>query len=250
MMVNPAVEKILSDVSRFSTVSERLATVAEQLPEQISDERDKTIEQISKEMSKLRIATINQTMKEVEKWSDVTLNKIMEQVAVQRSDAIDHLMDRLGDERKKTLEDLLTEEQRIKGLVSELRLTLTEGNNLLVSANMLTEKFNTGEPSAKTDDSEPFDINAYRNTAAEVSKTVEKLTVLIETTNRLVESLGPEGLLPQFVKAIDNVEREGEELVDHTVRQTILLIGIGMVAYIIARLVYSYLNKRLIESRV
>jgi hypothetical protein len=56
-------------------------------------------------------------------------------------------------------------------------------------------------------------------------------------------------LLPQLIKAIDDVERESEELVDHTVHQVILLIVIGMVAYIVARLIYSYLNKKLIESR-
>jgi len=252
LLVNPELAPILSDLNRFTTVSERMANVVEDFPEQISIERDKTIEQISQEMSKLRSATIDQTMKEVEIWSDVTIKKIMEQVDVQRSAAIDQFMNRLGDERKNALEDILAEEQRIKGLVSELRLTLTEGNNLLQSASTLSTQLNldlsksAGQPA----DSEPFDIRAYQATTAEVAKTVVKLTTLVEMTNRLVGALGTEGLLPQFVKALDNVEREGEELVDYTVRQTILLIAIGMVAYIIGRLVYSYLNKRLIESRV
>ena len=83
----------------------------------------------------------------------------------------------------------------------------------------------------------------------EVGHTTDKLTRLAESATRLVGTDGLEKLLPQLIKAIDNVERESEELVDHTVRQVILLIGIAMVAYIFARLIYSYLNKRLIESR-
>lgn len=79
--------------------------------------------------------------------------------------------------------------------------------------------------------------------------TTDKLTRLAGSTNRLVGKDGLEKLWPQLIKAIDNVERESEELLEHTVHQVILLIGIGMAAYIVARLIYSYLNKRLIESR-
>lgn len=192
MIVNPEAQKILTDVHSFSSVSERLANIAEQLPD-----------------------------------------KIMDQVAIERKAAIDQLMDRLVGERKIAFEELKAEEQQIKGLVSQLRLALAEGNNLLVSATALTEKLNL-------DLGEPAD--------AEESNTIEKLTTLVEETNRLVNSVGLEELLPQLIKAIDDVERESEELVEHSFRQGILLIVIGMVAFIIAKLVYNYLNKRLIES--
>ena len=147
------------------------------------------------------------------------------------------------------LEALLVEEQRLTVLVTELRKALEEGNKVLASANTLTEKFGIGDPSGGSGDSKPFDISDYQATVVEVGHTTDKLTKLAESTNRLVGTDGLEKLLPQFIKAIDDVERESEELVDHTVRQVILLIGLGMVAYIIARLIYSYLNKRLIESR-
>jgi hypothetical protein len=45
------------------------------------------------------------------------------------------------------------------------------------------------------------------------------------------------------------VGNEGEELIDHSFRQAVLLILIAMGAYVIARLIYNYLNKKLIESR-
>ena len=158
-------------------------------------------------------------------------------------------MNRLIGQQKNVLEALLVEEQRLTGLVTELRKALEEGNKALVSANTLTDKFGLGQPSDSPGDGKPFDIDDYKATVVEVANTADKLTRLAESTTRLVGTDGLEKLLPQLIKTIDDVGRESEELVDHTVRQVILLIGIGMVAYIVARLIYSYLNKRLVESR-
>jgi len=238
LLVNPDANKILQDFHSFSDVSQRMATVAEQLPDKLMED-----------MSKLRRETVNQVMKEVNIWSDVTLDKVMAQVAVEREAFISQFMNRLIGEQKTAIDALLVEEQRLSGLVAELSKALEEGNKVLVSANTLTDKFGIGDPSDSPGDAKPFDIDDYQATVVEVANTADKLTRLAESTTRLVGTDGLEKLLPQFIKAIDDVERESEELVDHTVRQVILLIGIGMVAYIIARLIYSYLNKRLIESR-
>jgi len=77
MILNPEIQKILANVDNFSEVSNRLADVAEQLPDQISEERDKTVHQVTKEIEKLRLATINQVMKEVYQWTDTTLANVM-----------------------------------------------------------------------------------------------------------------------------------------------------------------------------
>jgi hypothetical protein len=238
LLVNPDALKILQDLHSISDVSQRMATVAEQLPDKLMED-----------MSKLRRQTVNQVMKEVNIWSDVTLDKVMAQVAVEREAFISQFMNRLIGEHKTAIDALLAEEQRLTGLVTELTKALEEGNKVLVAADTLTDKFGIGDPSDSPGDGKPFDIDDYKATVAEIGNTTDKLTRLAESTTRLVGTDGLEKLLPQLIKAIDDVERESEELVDHTVRQVILLIGIAMVAYIIARLVYSYLNKRLIESR-
>jgi hypothetical protein len=229
MIVNPEAQKVLADVHTFSKVSQRLANVAEQLPEQLM-----------KDLSKLRWQTVNQIMKEINKWSDATLDNVMAKVAVEREAFINQFMNRLIGEQKIALEALLTEEQRVTGLVTELRKAIEGANNLLLTADTLTEKFNVGEPSADPKDSKPFDIKEYQDTIAEV-------TTLVESTNRLVTSVGLEELLPQLIDAIDRVESESEELIDHSFRQAIFLILIAMGAYVIARLIYNYLNKKLIN---
>jgi hypothetical protein len=239
LLVNPDAQKTLQDLHQFSDSSQRLAAVAEQLPDKLMAD-----------MSKLRQQTVNQVMKEVNIWSDATIDKVMADVAVEREAFIDQFMHRLIGEQKNVLEALLVEEKRLTGLVTELRKALEEGNKALVAADALTDKFGISDPSDSPVDSKPFDIADYQATVAEIGNTTDKLTRLTESATRLVGTDGLEKLLPQFIKAIDDVERESEELVDHTVRQVILLIGIGMVAYILARLIYSYLNKKLIESRI
>jgi hypothetical protein len=91
-------------------------------------------------------------------------------------------------------------------------------------------------------DSKPFDIKEYQDTIAEV-------TTLVETTNQLVGTVGLEKLLPELLKAIDQVGNEGEEIIDHSFRQGFFLIPISMGAYIIARLIYNFLNQKLIRSQ-
>ena len=231
LLVSPETNKILADIHTVSTVSERMATVAEQLPDQLM-----------KDISKLRVQTVNQVMKGIDQWSEKNLNDVFARVAIERGEFIDQFMNRLIGEQKNALEALLTEEQRVTGLVTELRKTIEGSNNLLLTVSTLTDKFKVGEPSPEPKDSKPFDIKEYQDTIAEV-------TTLVETTNQLVGTVGLEKLLPELVKAVDQVGNEGEELIDHSFRQGILLILIAMGAYVIARLIYNYLNKKLIESR-
>jgi hypothetical protein len=231
LLVSPETNKILADIHTVSTVSERMATVAEQLPDQLM-----------KDISKLRWQTVNQVMKGIDEWSEKTLNDVFARVAIERGEFISQFMDRLIGEQKNALEAILIEEQQATALVTEIRKAIEGSNTLLLTANTLTEKFSVGDPSAEPKDSKPFDIKDYQDTIAEV-------TTLVESTNRLAGTVGLEELLPQLVKAIDQVGNEGEEIIDHSFRQGVLFILIAMGAYVIARLIYNFLNKKLIESR-
>ena len=231
LLGSPETGKILADIHTFSKVSERMAKVAEEMP-------DKLV----KDVSKMQNQIINRTMATMDKWTSVTLDKVMEEVAIEREAFIDQFMNRLWGERKNALEVLLNEEHRIAELVVELRKMIEEGNNLLLTVNTLSEKFEAKEPSAEPKASKPFDIKEYQDTISEV-------TTLVESTNRLVGNVGLDELLPKLVQTIDQVQNEGEELIDHSFRQALFLILIAMGAYVVARLIYNFLNKKLIESR-
>jgi hypothetical protein len=151
-------------------------------------------------------------------------------------------MDRLVGENKVALDEVMAQDQQIIRVVNELRQTIEGTNALLLAAGTLADKFDTGEPPAEAKDAKPFDIQEYRETIVEVTR-------MVESTNQLVASVGIEDLLPQLVKAIDEVGGEGQELVDHGFRQGVFFMLIVICAYVVGRLIYNFLNQRLIESR-
>jgi hypothetical protein len=227
LMINPGVKDMLSDMRQFSEVSGRFADVAESIPENISVERQKAIRQV---------------MREVDTLSQKTLDRVMAKVEIERQAAIKQLVGEIGKERKQAIDDFIAEEQRVRGVLSDLEQTLSSGNELLKTTNTLLEKFDVGTPSDEP--SKPFDINDYRETVSEVSGTARELTTLVNSTNELVTNVGLDQLLPKIVEAVDQVEDEGRLIIDHTFRQGIFLILIWMVAYTVARVVVHRVTRR------
>ena len=58
-----------------------------------------------------------------------------------------------------------------------------------------------------------------------------------------------ERLIPEIANAMDRAESEGEELVDHTMRQVIILIVIWWIGYIIARVIVQVISKKSSANR-
>jgi hypothetical protein len=211
---NPAVEDLRTDLRTFAVVSERLAAVAEQLPEQISNERNETVLQLAKEVTTLR------------------------------HEAIEHLLDRLAEERNATLEQLIAEEERLGGVLTELRSTLTEANTLTHSVDALAERVGVGAPPPSGEPAEPFDIEDYRQTIVEARSVVEELTVLVASATERLNSPGADRLVPSLVEAINEAGETSEDLVDHSFLRAALLILFALVGYVLARLGSRWLDGR------
>jgi hypothetical protein len=212
---NPAVEELREDVHNFALVSDRLATVAEQLPEQITTERIDTIEQLAREATTLRY------------------------------EAIEHIMKGIAEERQATLEQFIAEEERLGGLLTELRHTLTEANTLTVSVDGLAQRFDVGAP---TEPGEEFDIEDYRRTIVDTGTVVEQLNGLVLSTEGLLNSPGADRLMPALIEAINEAGETSEDLVDHSFIRAALLILFALVGYVIARLCYQWLAMRMFGS--
>jgi hypothetical protein len=209
---NPEVKEILANYHNISVATERLTSVAEQLPEQIAKERDITIKQAFDAMSVERIA------------------------------AIDQILQGLANERENIIKDLVAEEQSVKGLTTELRQTIVEGNKLLTAVTLLLEKINVGEATDGTADTKPFDIKGYHDT-------IRATTQLVEASNRLVNTAGLEKLIEQLGPTLNEVEVTGEELIDHIFLMGVILIVIWLVGYVIAKLAYDHISRRRMESK-
>jgi hypothetical protein len=166
---NPAVEDLREDMRTFALVSDRLATVAEQLPEQITSERTEAIEQVMRGADTLRY------------------------------DAIEHLFEGFAEERQEMLRQFIEEEKRLGGLLTELRHTLTEANTLTLSVDTLAQRVGVGAPPEPGEPAEPFVIEDYRRTIVDTGVVVEQLNGLVQTTNELLNSPTSEGLVNHTV---------------------------------------------------
>jgi hypothetical protein len=191
----PEIEKVLKDLNSFSEVSQRLATVAEQLPGKIATERD---------------TTIKQAMENINALSMTTIDSIAKKVSLERKATINQLMQEISKERKIILEDFTKEEKNLRSLLTELRLTLSEGNKVIGSADSLLKDLNLGSGEVKTTTpAKPFDITDYQNTLKEASSTILQLHELVRT----IDQVGIEKILPQVITAADKAEAKGKEWV-------------------------------------
>jgi len=150
LVKHPDMEEILKNLGQLTAVSERLTAVVEQLPDKITVERDATIKQAMGSINDLTMTTINQTAK---------------LITHERKASIDQLMQGLSNERKQIVEDFISEEAKLRGLLSELRLTLNASNELIVSADSLVKGLNLEPQATKAaDPGKPFDILEYQAT--------------------------------------------------------------------------------------
>lgn len=211
VFVNPQVDVLLADLHRVSKSSETFAEVVEGLPATIIRERQEFLEQA------------------------------FSRLTAERQAAINHAMDRFAVERHKTLEEFLAEEERLKGLLTELKETLTAGNDLVIATNALAEQLNLGE---RPGNAEPFDINDYKRAIEETTAAIVQLNQLVGEANLMLNSPGWENLFPKLEKTIDRVGLEGGEIIDHTFLRGVFLLIIWFVMYIVAKLTLQRISSR------
>jgi hypothetical protein len=217
LAANPAVDDVLDDVGTFAEVSERLAVIAEQLPEQISAERTEAILQLAS------------------------------QFAAERKTTVDHVFDNIAKERQMILDQIVAEEQRLTGVIAELRTTIEAGNQLTLSVDALAERLDLGGETGAAIDGEPakpFDIEDYHQTLIQASAAIHDLNALVGSTHRLVDSDGAKRLIPEVTAAIDDVGSMGQRMIDRVFYRAILFLVIALAGFVIARLAYRWLEVR------
>ncbi|MHC4686663.1 MAG: hypothetical protein ACYTEW_20490 [Planctomycetota bacterium] len=238
--VNPDVNKILTDLHQLSEVSKRLADIGETLPDNVTAEREAAVKQVMQETDRLSQVTLGRVMQKVAKEREATVNQLVDRLAKERENAINQLVEQLASERRRTIEDFLAEEKRIRGLLTDLKETLTAGNDVLTVTNTLVERLNLG---GATTASEPFDIKDYQATLGEASNVIQQLHGLVRT----VDQMGLEKSLPQIIKAIDRIEEQGKKWVTHAAILGIVLIIIFLIGAVFAMLAYRYFSQRIFE---
>jgi hypothetical protein len=182
---------------------------------------------------------------DLHRFVDVT-EELPQNFARERKALIEQAMDRIADERQKTIDDFLSQEARLKGVLTDIKQAATETNKLMISLNSLTDYLESESPEG----SQPFVINDYKETAAEVTQAGFQLKALVDSLDRFLNSPGLERLLPRIENAIGAAGEEGKRLIAQSFGLAVLLILIWFVAYIIARLAVNYFSKKMAGSGI
>jgi len=166
-----------------------------------------------------------------------------------RYDAIEHLFKGVAEERREILRQLIEEEQRLGGLITELRHTLSEANTLTLSVDTLAQRFDVGAPPEPGVVEEPFDIEDYRATLVDARAMITEANGLVHSTNELLNSPGADRLVPSLVEAINEAGETSEGLVNHTVIRTAFLIIFFLIGLVVARLCSKWLEQKIFGDK-
>ena len=212
---NQDVNPILADLNRIADVSQRIAAVAEKLPDDIAKERDATI------------------------------NQLLDRISDERENTITQLMQEIDRERRQTIEDFLAEEKRISGLLTDLKLTLVSGNDLLISTNSIIDRLNFGPREMSAEEpSKPFDIKDYQATLQEASTAIVTLHELVKT----IDQMGLENNLPAITTAIEKMGQQGEEWVLQAFMLGVVLILVFLIGSVLAMISYRYIAQKMLST--
>ena len=148
-------------------------------------------------------------------------------------------------ERQQLLQDLASEEKRLRGLLTDVRQTMAEGSELISLANTTVNSVDslTGrlESGPFAENLASFDIREYRQTAAAASEAIIQLNLLLESAGRLADS--PEGKqsLSFVIQLVDSVDKKMEGWIT----QVFVLASALILLFFVCLLGYRYLSKKL-----
>jgi hypothetical protein len=152
-------------------------------------------------------------------------------------------------EREEILKALESQEKQLTPLVKEVRQTLATGSQMSTSLNTtlttfdaLMKRFGVGETnSAGPPDTnrEPFRIQDYGQTAAQLEGTARQLTELLHTLDRTLGSTNLSQLAAQVGPAVQQAQTGGKEFVDYAFWKGVLLVAIVLVAALVCRFLAS-----------
>ena len=209
-LAEPETQQILEVTSRLSESSERLSAVAEELSQRLPEEREAAMEQLAA-------------------------------LAAAEREAIVRMFEQ--------------EDVRLRGLMADLRQTIESTSVLsasLTTTMEATDRMRAGfsrPPAEARPERRPFDIADYQATAEATTATVEELNRLIVSLTELMALPAWEERSAQLATATDRAQTTLEQLIDRSYRRGLVLIGILVVAALVAGLVYRLVSARLIAPR-
>jgi hypothetical protein len=175
----------------------------------------------------------------------VVSNSTQIAASVERFAAVaEKLPEQVSTERAEILKALQSQEKDLASLMvsgTEMSISL---NTTLTTFDALMKRFGVGETNSTgpaPTNAEPFRIQDYTQTAAQLEATAKQLTELLVTLDQTLSSTNLAKLTAQVGPVVQQAQASGKEVVDYTFWRGVLLVAVAL----LAALIYRFLAARL-----
>jgi uncharacterized damage-inducible protein DinB len=234
LLDQPEVSQLTEAVKSVQRLSDILSARLGTIRSDIREEQAALFSRLSAE----RTAAIDQLQAALEATVQKTLDTADKRIIAQRSEAIQQFFDRIAQERSRLLEDISSRQNELRGIMTDLRQTITVSGTL---ANELTGTVNAIDKVVSRFDSEtgsgrePLRITDIRDAAIEAGQAAQRVTHLLERTVEILDS-------KSLDRAIATMANPADKIIDRTfwrgVLLTCLLIaGLGLLRLVPQRIV-------------
>lgn len=148
------------------------------------------------------------------------------------------LPDQVSSEREEILKALKDQEKGLSELMNAGTDMSDSLNTTLTTFDALMKRFGVGETNnaaPASTNAEPFRIQDYTATAAQLDATARQLTELLVTLDRTLGSTNIAALTDKVSPAVEKAEAGGKAVVDYAFWKGVLLVMIALVAALVYR---------------
>ncbi len=158
------------------------------------------------------------------------------------------LPDQVSTERAEILKALQSQEKDVASLLTSGTQMSDSVNTTLTTLDGVMKRLGIGDTNnvkAASTNAEPFRIQDYTATVAQLEVTARQLTELLITVDQTLGSTNLAKLTAQVSPAVQQVQTSGKEVVDYAFWKGILLV---VIAFFLA-LIYRFLSAHLLKSK-
>ncbi|MRR06430.1 MAG: hypothetical protein EG828_05715 [Deltaproteobacteria bacterium] len=236
-----AVEKSLVKVDEALLTAERAMFYFERMPRIVTLQTELLMDQLTTkpEVGQL-VGDVTRFTSAFEKMSQ-TAQSLPGTLSTERSAAITQMTDWLDKEHRRLMADLDAKEPQVKGIVSETRLALSTGNDLVKSVDALYARL---QAQKLKDNSPPVDYVKTLEKASDTARRFQELVLMMDAFVAGEEAVKPAALS----KALNEINAQSKSVLNHIFLLAAGLIILFFVGLVLSLLGYRYLARRLVDS--
>jgi hypothetical protein len=235
-------------IDQSRELAERVVAYAERLPTLVRWQAELLALQVAQQPAAQELSgDLGRTSRSIESISK-TAEGIPELVDTQRKEAIDQIFAGVTAQRDALLGELDARDAKIRSLLAQLRETMNAGGAMGESLTGTIKSLDAfvryvsppKDPNAPPSTGKPFDPLDYGQAASQVGSMARDL-------NTLLASAG--ATAPALAKISSGAGDDMKRVVDHAFWMGVLLIAILLMGWVLARLAYRLLERRLGRTR-